>query len=453
MDKLQKLLNIVDDSVEEIVELEQELVRIPSINTGVMPTGNESEVCDFISDILNKEGITSKLLHRDPGRDNLIVDYPNVISTECKLLLMSHTDVVPVENESKWKYDPFGGEISSGRIYGRGSNDCKSLLTSQLMSMILMNREGVKLDKGLRLISGADEEHGGRWGFGWLLENYPELLKAEYAVNEGGGIPVEIGEKIYYLLGTGEKGRLEVEITIKGESAHASLPWLGVNSSYKLSQVLDLIKNYQPKLDTSLPFFQYMDYFGVEEKISTKNIDQIIKILEQKLPRVSHLSKALSRMTITPTIIEGGIKSNSVPEKIKLICDIRTLPFQDEKYVIEELDKLFDKIEEIDYEIDYMSIPNYSSFDTKLKDSISKAHAKSIGVDEIKLIPSTSNGFTDSRFTRENGTITYGFSGAHPDDDPILANVHGTDESIGISSLVSGTKTMLALAYDLCNSE
>ena len=185
----------------------------------------------------------------------------------------------------------------------------------------------------------------------------------------------------------------------------------------------------------------------------TKNIDQIIKILEQKLPRVSHLSKALSRMTITPTIIEGGIKSNSVPEKIKLICDIRTLPFQDEKYVIEELDKLFDKIEEIDYEIDYMSIPNYSSFDTKLKDSISKAHAKSIGVDEIKLIPSTSNGFTDSRFTRENGTITYGFSGAHPDDDPILANVHGTDESIGISSLVSGTKTMLALAYDLCNSE
>ena len=139
MDKLQKLFNIVDDSVEEIVKLEQELVRIPSVNTGVMPTGNESEVCDFISDLLKKEGIKSKLLHRDPGRDNLIVDYPNAISNECKLLLMSHTDVVPVENESKWKYDPFGGEISSGRIYGRGSNDCKSLLTSQLMSMILMN--------------------------------------------------------------------------------------------------------------------------------------------------------------------------------------------------------------------------------------------------------------------------------------------------------------------------
>ena len=60
-----------------------------------------------------------------------------------------------------------------------------------------------------------------------------------------------------------------------------------------------------------------------------------------------------------------------------------------------------------------------------------------------------SNGFTDSRFTRPLGVTTYGFSGSHPDDDPMLSHVHGTDESVGIRSLVSGTKIMLAVAIDL----
>ena len=131
MISLQKLMDMVDGSIDEIVNLEQKLVRIPSVNTGKMPTGNESEVCQYISDWLSIEGIKSDLLARDAGRDNLIVNYPLGPEENCKLLLMSHTDVVPVEYESKWKHDPFGGEISGGRIYGRGSSDCKALLTSQ----------------------------------------------------------------------------------------------------------------------------------------------------------------------------------------------------------------------------------------------------------------------------------------------------------------------------------
>ena len=103
MISLQKLMDMVDGSIDEIVNLEQKLVRIPSVNTGKMPTGNESEVCQYISDWLSIEGIKSDLLARDAGRDNLIVNYPLGPEENCKLLLMSHTDVVPVENESKWK--------------------------------------------------------------------------------------------------------------------------------------------------------------------------------------------------------------------------------------------------------------------------------------------------------------------------------------------------------------
>ena len=135
-----------------------------------------------------------------------------------------------------------------------------------MMAMAILKRNGVGLRHGLRLVSGADEEHGGRWGFGWLADNHPESLESDFAVNEGGGTPVEQGGALSYLLGTGEKGRLEIKITLRGESAHASVPWQGVNASARLWRVLQRIEAYEPEIDTSLPIFEHLNVFGVEEK-------------------------------------------------------------------------------------------------------------------------------------------------------------------------------------------
>ena len=96
-----------------------------------------------------------------------------------------------------------------------------------------------------------------------------------------------------------------------------------------------------------------------------------------------------------------------------------------------------------------MAVPNSSEFDTDLSRGIQEATAKALGRNDIQWVPAISTGFTDSRFTRPLGTVTYGFSGSHPDDDPMLSHVHGTDESVGIASLLSGTKIMMALAIDL----
>ena len=117
---LQDLLDEVDASAAEIVELERSLVRIPSVNTGTMPTGNETAVAEFVQQWLNAESITdTQILARDPARGNIIAVYPGSEPTT-KLMLMSHTDVVPVEDESKWTHEPFGAEVSAGRVYGRG---------------------------------------------------------------------------------------------------------------------------------------------------------------------------------------------------------------------------------------------------------------------------------------------------------------------------------------------
>lgn len=445
---LEELFAQVDAQRDEIVALEQALVRIPSVNTGFMPTGDETPVCEYIRDWLAEDGIASEILESAPNRGNIIARIEGR-NRDAGLMFMSHTDVVPVEEEEKWRFPPFSATIADGRIYGRGAADCKGLLTAQLYAMRLLARNGIALEDSLILASGADEEHGGRYGFGWLADNHPDKIRAPFAVNEGGGVPIESPSGLTYLLGTGEKGRLQVEIDIKGVSAHASVPWQGSNAMYTLHRILRRIEEYEPERDTSTEIFDHLSTFAIEHKPSAENVDEIIADVQPDNPRFASMLRALSRMTLTPTMISGGIKSNSVPETIRLTCDVRTLPHQSDDYLRQQLDAILEGIPNATYEIDYMAVPNSSAFETALGDSIRQATARALGRDDIQWVPAISTGFTDSRFTRPLGTITYGFSGSHPDDDPMLSRAHGTDESVGISSLISGTKIMLALAIDI----
>ena len=448
MPDMKDLYAQVDAALDDILELEQALVRIPSVNTGFMPTGNETAVCEYARDWLAEDSIESEILSRDPERGNLIAQIEGR-SGKAGLMFMSHTDVVPVEDESKWRFPPFSATIAEGRVFGRGASDCKGLLTAQLMAMRLLKRNGIALNDSLILASGADEEHGGRYGFGWLAENHPEKLAAPFAVNEGGGAPIQAAGALTYVLGVGEKGRLQIEIDVKGVSSHASVPWQGTNAMYRLSRALSNIEQFEPELDTSTGLFDHLSTFAIEHRPSPANIEEIIAEVEPNNPRFASLLKALSRMTLTPTMIRGGIKSNSVPESIRLTCDVRTLPHQDERYVREQVQQVLEGIPGIDFEIDYMAQPNSSPFETPLSHSIQTVTAQALERDDIQWVPAISNGFTDSRFTRPLGIVTYGFSGSHPDDDPMITFTHGTNESVGIKSLVSGTKIMLGLACDM----
>ena len=286
-----------------------------------------------------------------------------------------------------------------------------------------------------------------------MAEHHPEKLAAPLAVNEGGGYPVHAAGNLTYLLGVGEKGRLQVEIDVRGSSAHASVPWLGSNALFALSEVVKRIEAYEPERDTSTSLFEHLSVFAIEDKPSAENIDQIIAETRDANPRFASTMRALSRMTITPTMVRGGIKSNSVPESVRLTCDVRTLPHQGEAYVRQELEKILDGIPGVEIDIDYMAVPNSSPFDTDFARRIRLSTARALARDDLQWVPALTTGFTDSRFTRELGTTTYGMVGSHPDDDPRLANIHGTDESVGIASLISGSRVMLALAYDLLAEE
>ncbi|TAK27667.1 MAG: M20/M25/M40 family metallo-hydrolase [Chloroflexota bacterium] len=442
------LLSRVDEAADEIVTLLQELVRIPTVNTGLMPTGDETRICELAAAKLAREGLSAEILESAPGRGNLIARLPGTDGRP-RLLFMSHTDVVPVEDGKLWKHPPFGGEIHDGRVCGRGAADDKYLVAAELMAMILLRRAGVQLRGDLILALGADEEAGGRYGFGWLAERCPQKIAADYAINEGGGSPLQLDERLYYFLNVGEKGRLEVRFVVHGSGCHASQPWRGENVSYRVAEILRRIERYKPTCDVSSPVFRHLGLLGVQEMPTPENVDAIIADLARRRPSFASALRGLSRLTFTPTIVEVGVKSNQVPAVGRIVCDVRTLPHQDEDYVRRESDWMVAGMHGVEIEIDYTAVPSASSHETEFADAVRRATALALGRDDIIWIPSLMTGFADSRLVRPSGTVVYDFTPGHPCDDLALSGAHGRDESTDIRSLLTRTKMLVALALDV----
>jgi len=445
---LDELTTQVEESRQEIISLEQSLVRIPTVNTGVMPTGNETALCHYLQDRLAGEGIASDILESAPRRGNLLAKLPG--GDGPSLLFMAHTDVVPVEDESKWQFPPFSATVHEGRVYGRGSADCKALLTCQTMAMCILKRAGVRLNGDLVLCANGDEETGGEYGMGWLAAQHPQRVAATYAVNEGGGRPMHLPDgRLLYTLPVGEKGRLEVTLTLKGTSCHAASAWRGDNVTFKLADALRRLRKYEPERDVSLELFGHLkELFDLEEDVTTENVDRVIETLVGVMGEQAQGLRGLSRMSLTPTIVRAGIKSNNVPETATIVCDVRTLPHQDEAYVRAEVERALGRMRGVDIAIQYTARPNASPYDTPFADAIRRATAGVVQRDDLLWLPGLTGGFTDSRFLRPLGTVVYNFAPGNPAKGLPLSMAHVTDESVDIEGLVIGTKMMLAIAWE-----
>jgi acetylornithine deacetylase/succinyl-diaminopimelate desuccinylase-like protein len=360
-------------------------------------------------------------------------------------------DVVPVEDLREWRYPPFSGTVADGRIWGRGAADMKDMVAAELMVLVILRRAGVALRGDLIIAAAADEETGGQYGFGWLATHAPETIQADFAINEGGGGPIPTPGGLAYTIQTGEKGRLELHITLRGRATHAASPWQGDNVSFKLGELLRRLAAWQPEIDVSHEFYERLAVLlGRTSPTTPENVDALADELTQVSRGLGSAVRGLSRMTLVPTLFSGGVKSNTVPAVCTLVCDVRTLPQQDETYVRRQVEQVLAGIEGADYDLAYTAVPNASPYDTRLSAAIRSATAAASGRDDLQWLPSLMTGFTDSRLVRPLGAVVYGFGPGHPGADLTHpSGVHGANESSELATLLFRTKLYLAVALEL----
>jgi acetylornithine deacetylase/succinyl-diaminopimelate desuccinylase-like protein len=357
--------------------------------------------------------------------------------------------VVPVEDETLWEHPPFSGAIDRGRIYGRGADDDKADVAAYCMAMLLLKRAGVQLDGELIWLAAADEESGGRWGAGWMAEHFPELIRADVAVNEGSGVPIHAQSGVVYPVSLGEKGRLEARVTRRGRSGHASVPWRADNPVPVLAEAIQRIAAYEPEIDVSHPYFRaVLGGLGLPQAPTAENIDRIAEDLADQA--LGSFLKAASRMTVTPTMLQAGVKSNSIPDRATLVCDVRALPGQDDAFVKSELEHTLQGLD-VSVDVDYTAVSNASRADSPFLETIRVALGQALQEPGVRIVPSLTVGFTDSRFVRPLGTEVYGFSPHHPQAESLRSGVHGNNEFMEIDSLLLRTRFALALAYATLN--
>jgi acetylornithine deacetylase/succinyl-diaminopimelate desuccinylase-like protein len=442
---LDDLLRQADDALPETAALLADLVRIPSINAGPNGPGDETAVCLALKAKLAADGLASDILAAEPERGNLLAGIGEGAQT--RLLFMGHTDVVPVDDGPEWRHPPFSGAIADGAVHGRGTADCKGLVAAEAMAMLLLHRSGLPLTGRLTLAAGADEETGGRVGFGWLVANYPDRLRADFALNEGGGSAFYLDGRPGYVLTSGEKGRLEAAVRLLGKGGHAAVPWAAHNAVQLLGEAVRRLSQYRPVPDFSHPLFE-----AARALLGT----DVTRLLQVPYDNVSPGDRGLlssllgaSRMTITPTMTAAGTKSNAIPVAANLTCDVRTLPGQTTVDVEREMSALLAGLEGASVSLTETAEPSSSPYPSEFSEALQRATAAAVGRQDLAWLPGLTVGFTDSRFLRRLGTVTYGFTPEALTPDATPEGVHGRGERLPLESLRVLLRTLVATAWEL----
>ena len=142
----------------------------------------------------------------NPNRANLVARLKGNGSKR-PLLILAHTDVVPVQRE-KWPVNPFGAIMKDGYVWGRGSTDDKPHLTAMLMMMLLLKRTGVPLDRDVIFLAEAGEEADPTGvGINFIVGQHFKDIDAEFAITEGGSATLDNGRVVALNIGTAEKCR------------------------------------------------------------------------------------------------------------------------------------------------------------------------------------------------------------------------------------------------------
>ena len=428
---------------DEAVGWLQNYIQIDTIN----PPGNEYRAVDFLAEIFEAEGIEYQTAESAPGRGNIWARLEG--GNEPGLILLQHSDVVPADEEF-WTIPVLSGAIRDGVILGRGARDMKGLGTLQLATFIALHRSGVELNRDVVFLATADEEAGGMFGVGWLIENRPEIFEnIGILLNEGGG-GSRVGQSVVFSVEVTQKVPVWLRLYAIDRPGHGSSP-------RTTSSVTRIVQALNTMLENPFPpriIGPVNDYFGAlsvdmdeEWAGSYANIQAAINdpnfVAKLHDARPGHNS--LIRDTCSMTRMSGSNKINVIPPTAWAELDCRILPDKPADQFISELDDL----------IGYtgVEIQKIMAFTPAISETNSRLYRAIDSVTQelhpgSRVLPSVSTGFTDSHFTRDLGIISYGFN-------PIITNrgehtgVHGNDEQVAEEAFRRGVGDFYAVVRNV----
>jgi acetylornithine deacetylase/succinyl-diaminopimelate desuccinylase-like protein len=419
---------------DEVARTLSALVKIDTSN----PPGNETKAATLIKQMLDKEGIPSELFEAQPGRANLVARLKGS-GAKKPILLMGHTDVVGVERD-KWTFDPFGGTIKDGYVYGRGSSDDKGMTSACLEVFVLLHRLKVPLQRDVIFLAEADEEAGGGSGINYMVQNHWDKIESEFALNEGGTIHEKDGKVQYVGVATTEKVPRGMTVRAKGTSGHGSMPRLD-NPVTHLAAAIAKIGNWQPPMrlnETTRAFFQRLAKVSPPEeaKLFMALEDPKATTAAQQTLRSTNITyNSMLRTSVVPTIIKGGFRSNVIPADAEATLDVRALPDEDIPKLIDTLKQLVNDpaitIERTSGAAAARPAPPPSGLQTDMFHALESAQAKVFP--GVVTVPMMLTGATDSAQLRVKGVQAYGLGSAASDRE--RGAVHGNDERLSVDGL------------------
>lgn len=416
---------------EETMRHFQALIRLDTTD----PPGHEAPAVEYLKSVLEAEGIPARIYSLEPKRPNLVARLKGT-GKKKPLLIMGHTDVVNIDPK-KWTFPPFGAVRDSGYVYGRGTVDDKDNVVACLMTMILLKRLNVPLDRDVIFLAEAGEEGAVRLGIRFMAEQHFDEIDAEFCIAEGGGAVRTAGKPRYVSIATTEKIPYAVKLVSHGPAGHGSRP-LRTNAIVHLSQVVARVAAWQPPMrlnDTTRTYFERLATISSPEEAARYNglvNPQKTAAIQEYFAENEPGYNSMIRTSVSPNMIKGGYRVNVIPSEAEATLDIRALPDEDLTAFVEQLKKVVN-----DPKVDIVR----EARDTRPPSMPSKLDTEAFRVLEatskrnypgMVVLPTMLTGATDMAYLRGRGMQCYGVGpmsdsedgpkgfGAHSDQERIL---------------------------------
>ena len=410
----QKLMLEIESRKKSLIELTQDLIRMPTVNP---PCANYLEICEFLKKRLEASGFETQLIRAKGAiadsdkypRWNIVAKYAGKNPGDC-VHFNSHTDVVEVGHG--WTKDPFGGELHDGKIYGRGACDMKGGLATSIIAAEAFIATYPDFNGSIEISGTADEESGGFGGVAYLAEK-GFFKHVDHVI-----IPEPLNKDRVCI---GHRGVWWAEVETKGRIAHGSMPFLGDCAVRHMGAVL---KQLEEKLYPALKDKKTtMPVVPDGAKESTLNINSI------------HGGEAEQEEDYT------GLPSPNVPDRCRIVIDRRFLIEEKLPEVKSEIYELLNNLKEnrqnFDFEIRDMHEvhPTMAPKDAPVVTTISNAIKDVLGKTAEQVVsPGTYDQKHIDRIGKLDNCIAYG--------PGILDLAHQPDEWIGVDDMIDSAKIM-----------